>query len=88
FYRIAQEAINNILKHSQAARFTVELQQHPARVDLIINDDGCGFDMSQSYAGLGLNSMRERAESIGAVMEINSQPNHGTRIHVTWLAPS
>ncbi len=88
FYRIAQESINNILKHSQAQQIMVELQQTPARVLLTVSDNGCGFDMAQNSAGLGLHSMRERAESIGAAMEIHSQPNNGTSIHVTWLAPA
>ena len=61
FYRIAQEGINNILKHSEAREFRVYLNSQPDQISLQIRDNGRGFDMEQPSSGMGLGSMRERA---------------------------
>jgi signal transduction histidine kinase/streptogramin lyase len=96
FYRIAQESLNNIVKHARAT--SVSIQMHCAncakdigaaltarRVSLTIEDDGRGFDMHQiTTEGMGLGIMRERAESIGGKLHINSQRNEGTIIKVVW----
>lgn len=84
FYRIAQESINNILKHSEAKRFTVYLSQQSQNVLLRITDDGRGFDMTQSSSGFGLNTMKERAQEIGASLEIISEPGQGTITLISW----
>ncbi len=83
-YRITQESINNILKHSQAAEFTVTLEQEPDRIELSIVDNGNGFDTSETHSGLGLSSMRERAEGIGAVLTVNSAPGQGAQVSIIW----
>jgi len=88
FYRIAQEAIHNIMKHSQATRFKVALRQQEQRVSLQIADNGRGFDMNHAGAGLGLSNMRQRSAQIGAVIEFESQPGQGTSITLTWQQPS
>ncbi len=83
-YRIAQEALNNIVKHAKATRVKVSLDQSVG-VQLDITDDGCGFDLSVVPADhLGLKIMCERAEAIQAECEINSTPGEGTRIWVFW----
>jgi PAS domain S-box-containing protein len=85
-YRIAQEALNNITKHARASQAKVSLHCEPGQVRLSISDDGLGFDPDAAVAHhLGLDIMRERAETIGAVLRIESQPSHGTRIEVEWL---
>ncbi|MCS7038522.1 MAG: GAF domain-containing protein [Caldilineales bacterium] len=93
-YRIAQEALNNIVKHAGATqaiiRLRCEWQENGQRLEMTIEDDGCGFDTTAiSPHSLGLTIMRERAETIKAVLSIHSQPrtpNHrgGTRVHVSW----
>lgn len=83
-YRIAQESINNILKHSGAKAFVVHLNQQAQSVLLSVTDDGYGFDMSKSSSGFGLDNMRERAQEIGASLEITSQPGQGTTVLVSW----
>lgn len=90
-YRITQEALNNIAKHAGASRVTIQLQRTPAgsgplkRVELKISDDGCGFDPAKvPLDHLGLGIMRERAEAIGATLDITSQPSRGTQIKVKW----
>ncbi len=84
-FRIAQETLNNVVKHSRAQNATINLTQTANQITLCISDDGQGFDTSRSEAGrLGLNIMRERAESINAVITINSQPGQGTEIITLW----
>ncbi len=83
-YRIVQESINNILKHSQATLCRVELRQNAEEVQLRIKDNGQGFDTAQKYAGLGLVSIRERAATINADLEINSVKGEGTETVVVW----
>jgi PAS domain S-box-containing protein len=85
-YRIAQESINNILKHSQASQFSVQLYAQAEQASLQIDDDGQGFDMTSMTAGLGLNNIRERAQAIGASLDIRSKLGEGTHVMVTWNA--
>lgn len=89
-YRIAQEALNNVAKHSGASHAEVRLG-HKSRgeLELRISDDGRGFDASKvSTDHLGLGIMRERAEAIGATLSIESQLGRGTQVMVTWVGSS
>lgn len=84
-YRIAQEALNNIAKHSGAshAQLTLHCQAH--QVSLHIIDNGRGFDMTQPTPGsFGLGNMNERASHIGAVLKMESKIGEGTEISVDW----
>jgi nitrate/nitrite-specific signal transduction histidine kinase len=84
-YRIAQEALNNVAKHAGASQATVSLRCQPKRVELHVSDDGRGFDPeSIPPESLGLGIMHERAQAIGATLEINSQVGHGTKVVVVW----
>jgi signal transduction histidine kinase len=88
FYRIAQEAFNNIAKHAEASQVTVKLDCQPDWAELRIEDDGVGFDASlPAHEGLGLGIMRERARSVEAQLEISSQVRGGTRLRLTWQSP-
>jgi PAS domain S-box-containing protein len=86
-YRLAQESVNNVLKHSHAAAFTIALEYEVNRVTLQIQDDGVGFDTTQSTPGMGLNNLRERAEEIQAQLDITSAPEKGTTIRIVWDMP-
>jgi signal transduction histidine kinase len=81
-FRIAQEALRNVVKHSGAAEAQVELTAHGDQIDLCISDSGKGFDpaFAQGGDGLGLISMRERLRLVGGHISIESEPSHGTRI--------
>ncbi len=83
-YRIAQEALNNIVKHAQAHRVAVSLCQEHGSVRLQIADDGLGFDLAKAQRGrgMGLPGMGERAAAIGAQLEIKSSVGSGTMIRV------
>lgn len=86
-YRIAQEALNNIAKHAEASQVKVELTCDPKRVELMIQDNGMGFDpFSSDHEGLGLKIMEERAHNVGAKLEIHSQVHAGTALQVNWRA--
>ncbi|MBA4383150.1 MAG: hypothetical protein C0410_00290 [Anaerolinea sp.] len=92
FYRMAQEAINNIVKHAEANTISISLTCEGDSLDgickkaiLTITDDGRGFIESNDFSNhLGLSIMKERAESIGAKLSIKSQLNHGTTIQLKW----
>ena len=87
FYRIAQEALNNIARHAGASQVHVRLRCQPGWIELHISDDGQGFDPTAvSSEHLGLRIMRERAEAIGATLRVNSQPGAGTQILLVWPA--
>jgi PAS domain S-box-containing protein len=83
-YRIALEALNNTLKHANASEVIVRLWLEPDHVSLEVEDNGRGFDLNRSSAagGLGLISMRERAEQIGADLDIETAPGAGSTIRV------
>jgi len=84
FFRIVQEALRNVVKHSGAAEAKVEISGHGDRIDLCISDSGAGFspESVKAEAGLGLISMRERLRLVGGHLSIESEPSHGTRIRV------
>ena len=84
-FRVAQEALHNIAKHSQASKITIELEGTSHSLHLDITDDGVGFVQKSPSArhGLGLISMRERLHLIGGTFAITTEPGFGTRIQAT-----
>jgi signal transduction histidine kinase len=87
FYRIAQEALNNINKHAEASQVQIHLVQDSVSVEVIIQDNGRGFDPAAlSPENMGLKIMRERAEAVNAEFGIQSTPGGGTRIQMRWEA--
>ncbi|MDI6769506.1 MAG: histidine kinase N-terminal 7TM domain-containing protein [Anaerolineales bacterium] len=82
-YFIAQEALNNVLRHAQAESVTVRLKQQKENFVLEIVDDGCGFDpKTNDKGGMGLRNMRERVSQMGGKIKIVSTPEKGTKITV------
>jgi signal transduction histidine kinase len=83
-YRIAQEALNNVLKHARASSVTVSLQEERDIVSLEIADDGIGFDplAVRQQGGFGLRGMEERASELGGELTVVSNPGDGTRVQV------
>jgi len=92
-FRIVQEATNNALKHARAGRIKVSFMNEGDALELLIEDTGRGFDMTavadsrEVDRGIGLQSMRERAELSGASFRIESAPGKGTSICVHWPTP-
>ncbi|MGE5336535.1 MAG: PAS domain S-box protein [Gemmatimonadota bacterium] len=86
-YRIVQESLTNVAKHAGARQATVVLETNDGTFSLAVSDDGCGFDpaspmQSPNHHGWGLMIMRERAESVGGRLHVESAPRQGTRIVV------
>ena len=88
--RICQEAVVNALRHAKANKIKVQLTFKPSVIDLCVEDDGRGFDshLRGDGKGFGLIAMRERAERIGAQLEISSEPGRGTRTTVVAKVPT
>ena len=88
FYRICQESLNNVAKHAKASQVEINLSQTNDIIQLYIQDNGQGFNPSQSFSGhYGLSMMRERAEAVGVRLSIISQPGHGTELYICWNQP-
>jgi signal transduction histidine kinase len=83
-YRIAQEALNNALKHAAARSVVLRIRAGAGRVVLEVEDGGCGFDPAgvSDQGGMGLTSMRERAERLGGSFSLVSAPGEGTTVRV------
>lgn len=85
-YRVVQEALNNIAKHAQASRVSIELREEapkgdtPRYVFLTVMDDGVGFESGAVESGFGHLGMRERVVAEGGVLELTSAPGHGTTL--------
>ena len=83
--RIIQEALSNVRKHARAKSAQVAFMVSEKLVQIIISDDGLGFDSAATVRqaeGFGLQAMRERAETLGGLFEVISQPGQGTRVMV------
>ena len=88
-YRIAQESLNNVVKYAKAKNVTVDLRQQPMGVRLTVSDDGVGFDPAAvGPERMGQRIMRERAETIGARLSVQSELGHGTVVMATWIDPA
>lgn len=83
-YRIAEEALNNTLKHSQATQVMVRIAAQHGQIDLEIGDNGCGFNLEagMNAGGLGLVGIRERVSQLGGDLEIRTAPGQGAIIHI------
>lgn len=89
-FRIAQEALNNAIKHAAATRVTIRLYSSPDEVALLIEDDGKGFDptVPPRSDAFGMRGMYERAALIGGTLTVDSDPAGGTRVLVTIAGPA
>lgn len=89
-YRIVQECINNIVKHSQATTATIEIRRSTDTVQVIISDNGCGFDVEQMrmHGGFGLTGLAERARLLGGTQTIESAMGQGTTVTIKLTIPA
>jgi PAS domain S-box-containing protein len=93
-FRIAQEALTNVVRHAQARHVWVALHSRDAEVHLVIRDDGLGFDRDTvwsapvSEGNLGVQGMQERAVIVGGQLDIHSAPGQGTEVHARFPLPS
>lgn len=82
-YRLVQEALTNAVKHAEAKRVDVTVEGGDDKIQIVIRDDGRGFDLSLVTGGRGLLGMRERIELFGGTINVNSEPGKGTEITAT-----
>ena len=93
-FRMAQESLNNALKHARAKNLTIEAAYQPDTFSLSIIDDGQGFDQTEvtarqlSHSGSGLHNLHQRAQLLGGTCTIDSRPGAGTRVSITLPQPS
>ncbi|WP_075590506.1 sensor histidine kinase [Labilibacter marinus] len=80
FYRIIQEALNNVIKYAKADECAIQLIKHENMVSLTIEDDGVGFNINEIKHSFGIHNMKARAESIGAHIQVESSKGRGTQI--------
>lgn len=93
-FRIVQQACENALHHAQAQTITLSSRLQPTLIELAVCDDGIGFESAEaldlthllSQRHFGLVGLWERAELVGAVLQIESKPDNGTQVRVTWIA--
>jgi signal transduction histidine kinase len=83
-FRISQEALNNIAKHSKASLVNLSLRSEDGRILLTIQDNGQGFELEAVRRGYGLSTMRERAQLSGGSFELESAMGRGTIIRASW----
>src|SRR5262249_42149120 len=84
-YRVAQEALHNVVKHAHASAVKVTLGADAEGLTLEVCDDGQGFDPDGQFPGhLGLRTMQERAAGLGGSVRVESTPGSGTRVHA-WI---
>jgi signal transduction histidine kinase len=87
-FRIVQEALSNVARHSQANRVEILLAYRANGITLTVSDDGQGFVVDGKHKGLGLRSIEERVGSLGGTLTIESAPGKGTRLSCTVLVDS
>jgi signal transduction histidine kinase len=79
-FRVAQEALSNIGRHARATRVAVFLTAGGGRLDLMIRDNGAGFDLEKQRRGMGIGNMSARAAEAGGTLDVNSGPGAGTKV--------
>ncbi len=82
-YRIIQELVNNAVKHSQCKNIEISIRQDQDWINILVQDDGVGMDISKSVEGIGLYNIQTRVESLQGDIDITSQTSAGVTIHIT-----
>jgi signal transduction histidine kinase len=82
-FRIAQEGLSNVVRHSHANRANITLQCSETQAELIISDNGCGFDLRAQSSGIGLLGMRERLRAVNGHLHVASDWHSGTKLRAS-----
>lgn len=86
FFRIAQEALNNLIKHARAQNLYIQLKSDNQRIEMLIKDDGRGFDLSNITSGhFGIRIMKERASETNIKLQISTAVGQGTTVKAIWM---
>ena len=81
-FRIVQESLNNIIKHSGASKASITVKKNDDRIELLIEDNGKGIKENYNRTGSGLTGMKERAFMLGGKLEITPRPGGGTKVYL------
>ncbi len=81
-YRMVQEAVGNVLKHAQASELSIQVNRAPASLNVMVEDNGAGFDPTQQKEGMGMGNLRERASAFGGAVTVDSRTGHGTTVTI------
>ena len=81
-FRIIQECLTNVLKHANATKVTIQLDQGEERIELTIKDNGCGLNDNVDSYGFGIKGIQERVESMQGTLRIATQSEQGTEFHI------
>jgi len=82
-----KEAIHNVIKHAKAPEITIQVMFDGKTLGIVIQDDGCGFDLASAASHNGLANMKHRLQDIGGACLVESQPGHGTIIRLQLDVP-
>lgn len=82
FYRIVQESVNNILRHSHATQASIRIKHSAERLELVVNDNGRGFTPGVGHQGFGLAGIRERTQLLAGKLDLQSVPGNGTKVTI------
>jgi signal transduction histidine kinase len=81
-FRIIQELVANIIKHSNASKAIIQLSRHDDQLSLAVEDDGIGFDVENATGGLGMKSLRSRVDYLKGSLQIESNAGQGTSVYI------
>ena len=81
-YRTIQEAVNNSIKYADASTIIIDIKQQTTAIEIIISDNGKGFDLTQTDLGNGINNMKKRIADCNGSLDIITNPNQGTTITI------
>ena len=81
-YRMVQECVNNAIKHSRAGHLGISVTRSAATLNIMVEDDGVGFDPDTIKEGMGLGNLRQRAADLNGQVRFDSRPGHGTTVNI------
>jgi signal transduction histidine kinase len=83
-FRVLQEIVNNIIKHSQATEVSIQLIRHDSEINMMVEDNGVGFDAKkiEEFDGIGLKNIQSRIEFLNGKVDFDSQPGRGTIVNI------
>lgn len=81
-YRLVQELLANARRHASAQQVLVQLMRHGPELQLVVEDDGSGFDPTAPRAGVGLRSVQARVQYLGGTLDVQSRLGHGTTVSI------
>ena len=81
-YRMVKESLHNTIKHADADKVEVQIETSSEQLIIVVHDDGKGFDSTQKYSGMGVENLKKRAEELGGLADVDSEPDKGTLVNI------